>query len=140
MVCYASSAIDLCDIIFSCTDKAVRNEEYDNLIGSYHDSWAKSVKFLGSDPEKLFTLENLKDELKRCGNMVLIMMPMLIQLSLADSSEIVSKDEMFSKPSKEENKSNWMTGLSNAGQQEHDRRLNEIFEDVIERGYYQKIE
>ena len=98
---------------------------------------AKIVKLLGSDPDKLFTYDDLLVELKRCGVYALLMTPILLQISQADSSEIPNMDEMFDKAVEGEGKLDMVTSLSAKGQLECDRRLNEVFEDVINLGYYQ---
>lgn len=78
---------------------------------------------LGSDPEKLFTFENLKEELKRYGNFALIVTPLFILSAQIQLNE-TNTDE---------------TGLSEINQMEYDRRINGLLEDVIELGYYRKI-
>lgn len=82
------------------------------------------VKLLGGDPNKLCPLERLKAELKRFGYLAPMMIPMLIQISLSDSSEMPNSDG---------------TGLSDVRQLEFDRRINELFEDIVSLGYYRKI-
>lgn len=136
---YVSPAIDLLYNIFTSTDKALRDREYDNILKCYYDSLSKTVKLLGSDPDELFTFENLKDDLKRCGNYALIMAPCLLQISLAESSEISNLDEMFDKAADGEATLDIITGLSENGQQEFDRRIGEVFEDVVRLGYYRQV-
>lgn len=94
------------------------------------------VKSLGSDPDKLCTLEYLKNELKRFGYLAPIVTPMLIQMSQSDSSEMPKSDEMSTEPGAVGGEG---TGLSAAGQLEFDRRINELLEDIVNLGYYQKI-
>lgn len=136
---YVSPAIDLLYNIFTSTDKALRDREYDNILKCYYDSLSKTVKLLGSNPDELFTFENLKDDLKRCGNYALIMAPCLLQISLAESSEISNLDEMFDKAADGEATLDIITGLSENGQQEFDRRIGEVFEDVVRLGYYRQV-
>lgn len=137
IIFYGSPAIDIFYNIYSSTDKALRDKEYTNLIKLYHESLSKTVKLLGSDPDELFTFENLLSELKRFGVYALLMSPMLLQVSLAHSNEISNMDEMFDKVAEGESKINLVTELSSEGQSEYHRRLNEVFEDVIQLGYYQ---
>lgn len=137
---YLSPAIDLLYNIFTSTDKTLRDSEYDNLLKLYHDSLSKTVRLLGSAPEKLFTLDDLKDEMKRCGNYALLLAPMLIQVSQADSSEISNLDEMSDKIAEGETRQELITGLSEHAQQEYDRRLNGVIGDLIRLGYYHKLE
>lgn len=136
---YISPAIDLLYNIFTSTSKELRAKEYDNLIQLYHESLSKMVKSLGSDPDELFTLDNLKDELKRCGNYAFLLAPMLISVSLADSSEISNLDEMCDKIADGERRHELITGLSDKAQLEYEQRLNDTVEDLVKLGYYQKI-
>lgn len=136
---YISPAIDLLYNIFTSTSKELRAKEYDNLIQLYHESLSKMVKSLGSDPDELFTLDNLKDELKRCGNYAFLLAPMLISVSLADSSDISNLDEMCDKIADGERRHELITGLSDKAQLEYEQRLNDTVEDLVKLGYYQKI-
>lgn len=139
MLRYVSPAIDVLYNIFTSTDKALRDKEYDNILKCYYDSLAKTVKLLGSNPDKLFSFKNLKDELKRCGNYALILAPCLLQVSLAESGEISNLDEMFDKAADGEGTLDLITGLSENGQQEFDRRIGEVLEDVVRLGYYREV-
>lgn len=136
---YISPAIDLLYNIFTSTSKELRAKEYDNLIQLYHESLSKMVKSLGSNPDELFTLDNLKDELKRCGNYAFLLAPMLISVSLADSSDISNLDEMCDKIADGERRHELITGLSDKAQLEYEQRLNDTVEDLVKLGYYQKI-
>lgn len=133
---YGSPAIDIVYNVFTSTDKSLRDKEYTNSIKLYYDSLSKTVKLLGSDADKLFTYDDLLGELKRCGVYALLMAPILLQISQADSSEIPNLDEMCDKVAEGDSNIALITSLSAKGQLECDRRLNEVFEDVIELGYY----
>lgn len=67
------------------------------------------------------------------------MAPCLLQISLAESSEISNLDEMFDKAADGEATLDIITGLSENGQQEFDRRIGEVFEDVVRLGYYRQV-
>lgn len=124
--------------LFTSTEKPLRDKEYDNLLDIYHKSLSKMVRSLGSDPDKLFTLENLKDELKKCGNYALIMAPMLVGVSQADSSDISNMEEILDDADGKDTL-DLITGLSDKGQLEYERRLAEVFDDIIRLGYYRKV-
>lgn len=136
---YISPSVDLLYNIFTSTDKALRAKHYDNLLEIYHKSLSRTVKLLGSNPDELFTLNDLKDELRICGNYALLLAPMLISVSLADSSEISNLDEMCDKIAEGETRHELITGLNEQAQFEYDQRLNDVVDDLIELGYYQKI-
>lgn len=97
------------------------------------------VELLGSNSHELFTFEDLKGEMKRCGNFALLMSPMLIQISQAELSGAPDFDDMFDKMTKGETNQEFITGLSTKGQLQYDQRMNEVLEQIIELGYYRKI-
>lgn len=134
MIAYTSPTLDLAFYLFSCTDQAFRDAEYDNLLAFYHETLAKTVKLLGSDPDKLFSMADLQNELKKCGQYTLMIAPIGILLSQADSSRSPGLDELFEKGT-ENGKVEFVAALNEDNQREYDRRLNEIYEDVIKRGY-----
>lgn len=135
---YGSLALDLLYNIFSSTDKALRDEEYVNLLRIYFESLTKTVTLLGTNIDRMFTFEELEGELKRCGNFVLIMAPVLIYGSSAHQTNDLSNtlDEEL----KAENGQSSMAILNVEAQLEYDRRLNEVVEDILSLGYYHKIE
>lgn len=137
MISYTSPTVDLAFYLFSCTDQTLRDAEYDNLLAFYHESLAKTVKLLGSDPDKLFSLDDLENELKKCGQFTLLITPIAVLLSLADSSQTPELNELFENGN-ENADMGFVSTLSEEGQHEFERRLNEIYEDVIKRGYFTK--
>lgn len=137
---YISPAIDLLYNIFTSTDKALREKEYDNLLEIYHSSLSRIVKQLGSNPDELFTLANLKEELQICGIYGFLLAPMLISVSLADSTEISNLDEMCDKIAEGERRHELITGLNDKAQHEYEERLNDVVDDLITLGYYRKID
>lgn len=139
MIRYISPAIDLLYNIFTSTDKALREKEYDNLLEIYHSSLSRIVKQLGSNPDELFTLANLKEELQICGIYGFLLAPMLISVSLADSTEISNLDEMCDKIAEGERRHELITGLNDKAQHEYEERLNDVVDDLITLGYYRKI-
>lgn len=117
-----------------------RDKEYENVLKLYYETLAKTVRLLGSDPGELFTFANLKDELKRFGNYLLIMSPLWISTTQVDPSGMTGMDEMFDGTGEGENKPDLVSGFSKEGQREFERRINGLLEDIIELGYYRKIE
>lgn len=77
------------------------------------------VKLLGSNSDQLITYDDLLSEQKRCGMYALWIVPLYSKMLYADNSELSKVDEMFDK------------------RLEHDRRLAEVFEDIINLGYCQ---
>lgn len=118
---YVSPAIDLCNNIFTSTDKALRDKEYLNLLKHYHDSLSRTIRLLGSDPEELFTFDNLLDEMKKCGTYALLVVPMHIQIAAADKGQKENEND------------------SANADEEYARKVNEIIGDIVDLGYFNEI-
>lgn len=114
-IVYSSPAFDLLRILFTSTDKALREKEYHNLLRLYHGSLSLTIKQLGSDPDQVFAFADLKEELKKCGLCAFLYAPLFLQLSLLDSN------------------------LNEKAHQEFIQRLNDVFEHIIELGYHQEL-
>ncbi|CAO1422867.1 unnamed protein product [Diamesa serratosioi] len=61
---FASPAIDLSFFFYSCTSQELREEYFDDLIKTYHESLCCFVKDFGSNPDILFPFSALQEELK----------------------------------------------------------------------------
>lgn len=140
MIQNGSPAIDLVYNIFTSTDKSLRDKEYNNLLQLYYNTLAKTVRLLGSNPDELFTFDDLQSELKRFGFYGLLFSPMMIRISQATSSDINNLEDMSDKTADGESGNGLLSGLSESGQLEFERRFNGVIEDVVKLGYYHKID
>lgn len=130
---YVSPAIDLLGYIFTCTDKALRTREFKHLLETYHKSLSRTINLLGSNADKLFTMDDLTAEMELCGKYALLLGPVLIPISLADSSQITNLDEMCEKTVENDE---FITDLNDAAQSEYGQRLSDVIDDIIALGYY----
>lgn len=98
------------------------------------------MKLLGSDPNELFTFENLQSELKRCGSFALLLAPLSIQVQQVDKNDVANMDEMCDKMADGKGSSEGLVGdLNDEAQLKYEQRLNDVFEDVIRLGYFGNI-
>lgn len=132
---YCSPVLDLYYFFATSTDRALRKAEYANLLTHYHNTLADAIRRLGSDPEKLFSRAAFDKELKRLGNMVFLMGLWMMQMMLADASDIPDIDQLTEDIVNSE-KIDVFQNQHAAQEQEYDRRINELFEDFVELGYY----
>lgn len=140
-IAYVSPAYDIFHNLFHSTDKSLRDSEYENLLTLYYETLCKSIRMLGSDPNELFTFENLKRELKRFGNYALIMGPLwILETQQHHGTDELFSDEMFDKSDSAKSEPAMGGGLSESGQNEFARRINGLMEDIERLGYYRKIE
>lgn len=97
------------------------------------------VKLLGSNPKKIFNLIELKHEMKRCGNYVLVLAPILIPGSSTHQIERNDLNQSVNDNSSKKRQHDLAFKFNDKDLNEFDRRMNEILEDVYDLGYYQKI-
>lgn len=86
--------MDLTSYILSSTDKSLRNEHFDDFLQVYYSSLAAMIRRCGSDPEKLFTFENMQQQLSQFGVYGILTTPMLLSIMVSDSKELVNIDEV----------------------------------------------
>lgn len=132
---YASPAIDLLYYLFTGTDKALRANEYQNLLKHYHGSLSDTVRALGSDPDQLFSFDDLQGELKRFGKFAFLGVPIMLRIILADPKDIRNYDDMKDTQEELNNKTNYNVLDANADAV-YRERMNDIICDLVDYGYY----
>lgn len=85
--------MDLQYNIFVCTDKAFRDKHFTKLLETYYSSLSQIVRRLGSDPEQLFTFEDLQEEMRKCGEFSLLFGPMITRITTARMENLRDIDE-----------------------------------------------
>lgn len=51
---YAPPVLDLLYLVYSCTDRDMRDRHLDALMREYHDELSSALRRLGSDPEQVY--------------------------------------------------------------------------------------
>lgn len=97
-----SPALDLTYFFFTSTDKALRDKHLNEFLQIYYTNLADTLRACGSDPDKLFTFDNLKAELKQFGIYGVIMAPMLLQILVNDPKNIKQMDEFVTEEAKQD--------------------------------------
>uniref|UniRef100_U5ET49 Putative juvenile hormone-inducible protein n=1 Tax=Corethrella appendiculata TaxID=1370023 RepID=U5ET49_9DIPT len=65
LVRYGSPVLDISFFIYSCTNQAMREQYYDELLNIYYTNLTDLIRDLGSDPNKVFPREEFEKELKQ---------------------------------------------------------------------------
>lgn len=81
---------------------------------------------MGSNPNELFTFDDLNNELLTCGAYALLKGPMLYQIALADLPDETGQQSFNSR-------------MSDEHQQEYDRRIRGLLEDIVRLRYHEKM-
>ena len=58
----ASPVLDISFLIYSCTDKNLRDKHFDDLLEIYYKELSKSIQSLGSNPTKIYSWTTFKKE------------------------------------------------------------------------------
>lgn len=125
--------------MFSSTDRKLREEHYDKLIKIYHNALSNTIRKLGSDPEKLFSFNDLLGELKRYGRFGLLLAPILLQIITSNPDDIPDMDEFA------ENMANNTTTLDEsvatfanlATVDQYNQRVKDVVKDGLLLSYYE---
>ncbi|KAJ6632814.1 hypothetical protein Bhyg_16354 [Pseudolycoriella hygida] len=88
-----SPAFDICYYLLTSTNPKVR-QNYDKLLHTYHESLQTLVRKLGSDANKLFSYNDLVNQMTKFGKYGVIFMPFLLQITLAKPNECVNLDDI----------------------------------------------
>lgn len=123
---YTSPALDLLYHIFAMTDKRLRDDHFETLLRTYHGALGDVVRRLGSDPDRLFSYDDLRGELRAMGDYALFTAPMIIQVRLKNAP-----DQVESKP--EEGK--YVCVFGDETQRLYARLLSDAIGDLIEYGF-----
>lgn len=132
---YCTPVLDLLYYIFTSTDQRLREKEYDNLLRVYHSALTKIVKKLGSDPQKLFSYEDLLDQLRKFGKFSMLMSPVLISVMMADAKDISNMDD-FSQDMNCDKQVSLVKGFDAKTQILFDERIQGLLNDVDKLNLY----
>lgn len=91
---------------------------------------------MGSDANKLFSYDDLQDQLKKFGSYALIISPMLLHILTTKSEDIPDLDK-FAEEMKDKSPEEVMKGFLQSGSHDlYNTRLRDVFQDVLRLGYY----
>lgn len=133
---YCSPSLDLLYFLFAATDKQTRDKEYDNLLHLYYSSLADMVTKLGSDPEKLFTFDDLKNQLKKCGKFAFLMAPILVQVMMADAKDVPDLDDLSENVARNDGNLSLVKGYDSDTQAIYNKRIRDVVGDMVDSGIY----
>lgn len=85
---YCSPVIDFLYQVWGSDDKAFREKHYDSIVEAYYQSMSDTIRKLGSDPDKLFTFNDLQNELRKFGRLAMLMSSNVYQARLADAGDL----------------------------------------------------
>lgn len=91
---FGSPAIDVACFLFCSLSPELRNDHFDDFITIYYSNFQTTLNKLGSDASKLFTFENLQDQLRQFSKYVMFLAPIMIGIMTTDMNNVPDVDEM----------------------------------------------
>lgn len=131
---YSPPVLDLLYNIFSSTDQKFRAQHYDKLLKTYYATLSNTIEKLGSDPKKLYTFENLQAQLRKYGEFALLCGPMVIQIKVANSSDVGNLDE-YAELVESGVEADLINEYDEATQMLYDSLINGLVTDLVNYGY-----
>lgn len=92
------------------------------------------IRKLGSDPNELFTFDNLQSEFRKCGAFAMSFIPLILQLKIATQSHLANLDE-FSERIDENEDADIVLGYDNDTLVVYTDLINDLLTDLVDYGY-----
>lgn len=91
---FGSPAIDVACFLFCSLSPQLRNDHFNDFINIYYSNLQATINKLGSDAGKLFTFENLHDQLRQFSKYVMFLAPIMIGIMTSNLTNVPDVDEM----------------------------------------------
>lgn len=127
--------LDLSYFLMSSTDKALRARHFDEFVQIYYDNLAQTIRKCGSDPERLFTFNNLQSEFKRFGKYGVIMAPILLQVLVSDPNNIADMNVLSNSNDDGSTANKSIANLDEKSVLKYKERLGDVITDARNYGW-----
>lgn len=74
--------------MLTATSKQLRHQHLPELLEHYYKSLTQTIRLCGSDPEKLFTFDQLQQQLKQFSKFGMFMCPLFLIILVPDLSDL----------------------------------------------------
>lgn len=135
---YSSPVIDIFCLLFWGGTKPFRDRHYVNLLKHYHNSITETITKLGSDTEKLFSFNHFQNQFKKFAKFVFLLGPAWTQVPLIDPNNFPNLDKLAEGFANNKEDTQIERGYDDDTQMEYKRRINDLFTDLVDYGYYWK--
>lgn len=88
----ASFALDFMFFIYSCTSQELREAHFEEIFEAYHASAADLIRDLGSDPEKIYPIADVRQELTDFGRFGCGMGIESLPMSMMEDEDVADLD------------------------------------------------
>lgn len=131
---YGSITIDLILNIFTSTDGQTRKNHFERLLLTYHSALSEMVTKLGSDPNGLFTFDDLQAQLKLSGQVALSRSVVTTQLMVANAKDVEDMDK-YTESIRKGEKAHLMKEYDAETKQKFSTIINDLVGDFVKYEY-----
>ncbi|KAG7211358.1 hypothetical protein KM043_010648 [Ampulex compressa] len=128
-----SPVLDLAFCIYSCTDQALRDKHFDDILKIYHKELSATIALLGSDPEHIYPWNKFLEEVKEMFIYGVVFAMEAIPFSMLGESEVFDLDNLIKGDEAVNIADVWV--ISNVKTKEGRLRLANIIVHAVERGF-----
>lgn len=133
---FASPVFDIHEIIFTATEKPLRDREYKKLMNHYYLTLTEAIKKMGGDAAA-FKRCDFDDHLRKFGPWAVIVSLYKTVVALASSKDIPDLDDLSESMGKDGNNSLVKT-FDEDVLLIYSKRARELVGDLYDLGYYAK--
>lgn len=130
---YTSPVMDVFFFISTATDKSFRDEHYHSLMEVYHSTLSVSIKKLGCDPQKLYSFDKFKGDLKKFCRFGVYFGSFMAQYCVAEQKDVGDVDEYCRRIENGE-KCNLLINFDDNAT--YCTLVNDLLEDFFSYGYF----
>lgn len=120
----------------STSDKEFRDKNLTNLIKYYYERLSAAIRRLGSDPDQLFTFDDLWSLLKKYGKYPFIAGLLTIVFALPADKDIPDVNELSESAANGDDRPNAVIRFDDATEELLTERINDLFIDLTDLGFY----
>lgn len=127
--------IDVLYNIFSSTDKPFRDLHYEKLLQTYYSSLSETIRKLGSDPDKLYSYENFRMQMKKYSDYALLLVPLIITIRVAQAKDVSNLDDFAESLERGDENAAFVNKFDGDTLIEFSKQINGFVADLVDYGY-----
>jgi hypothetical protein len=113
----------------------LRAEHYDDMLTIYHSTLVTFLTRLGSDAANIYTFDDMQDQLHKFGRFGLLMSIMLVQLIVAEASDLPDMDQV-AKDMADNKDIDMLKGVNEKTDRVYNKRMRGVIDDIVRLGYF----
>lgn len=133
---YVSPVIDFCHFMFVCTDKAFRDQHYDEFIELYFETVQVHLHLLDCDGCKLFPYDEFRNHFMKFGKYVLLVAMFALPIICTPNEDLPDMSELMEKMRDDpESENTFIDAFKSENNVNYASRMGDAVRDLVDYGY-----